>query len=251
MMSPWKEKMMIRVSKSPKVVMPLNLGRNFSLKYSMPFFFIIKKRVSAPPASGTTTNNTIEKKSVSQGIVTPFTPNKSCTSGTNSTRISRSFTETCTSVCAGSPLVRWLHTNTIAVQGATPNNTAPVTKSCARPAGMKDWKMTLKNRVASPNIKNGLISQLLPVDMRIPKGFFLTFLMDWKSIFIIMGKIIIQMSTAMGRFCPAYWSFSKTAGMPGRYFPIRMPAAIIGRTAAFIHFLRTPCSNFCSLCCYY
>lgn len=129
----------------------------------------------------------MEKASISHGMLTPFTPSRNCTSGTNSTRIRRSLTETCTSVCAGSPFVRLLHTNTIAVHGATPSNTAPVTKSCASSAGMKARNMTLKNRAARPNMRKGLMSQLLPLEIRMPKACFPTFLMDWKSIFIIIG----------------------------------------------------------------
>ncbi len=98
-----------------------------------------------------------------------------------------SLIDTCTNVYAGSPLVRALQTNTIAVHGATPRITAPVMKSCARSAGISGLKINARNSVASPNIRNGLIPQVLPVDMRMALGCFLTFMTDLKSTFIIIG----------------------------------------------------------------
>ena len=57
-----------------------------------------KWRVAIPAARGSTTYNTVDRTSVSQGTVTLVTPSKNAAMGAKATTITRSFTETCTSV---------------------------------------------------------------------------------------------------------------------------------------------------------
>ena len=68
----------------------------------------------------------IEKISRSHRKATLFSPSKNETIDTKRKIISTSLTETCTRVCAKFPFVSLLYKNTMGVQGATPNSTAPV-----------------------------------------------------------------------------------------------------------------------------
>ena len=88
--------------------------------------------MAIPAISGISTNNTTDKNNVSQGTVTFDIPNKNFTIGTNAISIIKSLVATWTTVYDGFPLVKALHTNTIAVQGAAPKSTAPVKYSFAK-----------------------------------------------------------------------------------------------------------------------
>ncbi|CDN90093.1 hypothetical protein BN948_04534 [Hydrogenophaga intermedia] len=55
-------------------------------------------RVITPAASGSTTYNTVDSSSVDQGTVTSVTPNRKAAMGAKATTMTRSFTDTCTSV---------------------------------------------------------------------------------------------------------------------------------------------------------
>lgn len=125
MVSPWKENRRMSVRSNPHGVTLSNLCTNTSSKYSLPRLLIIIRRVAMAVTSGITTKSSTESSSVAQGMVMPQTPNSRATIGENATRMMRSFTATCTSVYEASPLVRWLHTKTIAVQVAAPSSTAP------------------------------------------------------------------------------------------------------------------------------
>ncbi len=48
----------------------------------------------------------------------------------------------------------------------------------ANSVDMKFLNIILKNRNANPYIRNGLISQLVPLEITIPSGFFPTFFID-------------------------------------------------------------------------
>ena len=64
---------------------------------------------------------------VSQGTTIADMPNKNATNGANATTMMASFKATWDKVNNGSPLVKRLHTNTIAVQGAAANRINPAT----------------------------------------------------------------------------------------------------------------------------
>ena len=68
---------------------------------------------------------TTESNSVSHGTLIDDTPSSSATIGANATTMIVSLSATCVSVKWGSPLVRLLHTNTIAVQGAAASRIRP------------------------------------------------------------------------------------------------------------------------------
>ena len=74
-------------------------------------------------------------------------------------------------------MVRVLHTNTIAVQGAAPSRTAPARYCVAGSGVMNVLKSTKKNRLEIPYMVNGLISQLVIQVTNSPFGFLPTFLM--------------------------------------------------------------------------
>ena len=84
-------------------------------------------------------------------------------------------------------MVKWLHTKTIAVQGAAPSSTAPARYSRASGSGIHALKITKKNTHAIPNIVKGLISQFTTQVTNSPLGFLPTSRMLWKSTFSIMG----------------------------------------------------------------
>lgn len=75
--------------------------------------------------TGTTMYRPTEVKSVSQGTVIDDSPSKSATTGAKATTMIASLSATCDSVKYGSPLHSWLHTNTIAVQGAAAKRIRP------------------------------------------------------------------------------------------------------------------------------
>jgi hypothetical protein len=62
--------------------------------------------------------------------------------------------EAWTSVLLASPWVRWLHTNTMAVQGATPNRIIPAMYCCASAAGTRPVKTRSKNGTPRAAIEN-------------------------------------------------------------------------------------------------
>ena len=75
--------------------------------------------------------------------------------------------------------------------------------------------MTKKKSQAIPNMVKGLISQLVTQVTYSPRGFLPTFLMLAKSTFIIMGKIISQIRTAMGIETFSYSSCDNNEGISG------------------------------------
>ena len=84
-------------------------------------------------------------------------------------------------------MVKVLHTKTMAVQGAAPSRTAPARYDLASSGVINALKITKKNRLAIPYMVEGLIIQLVIQVTNSPFGFLPTFLMLWKSTFIIMG----------------------------------------------------------------
>src|ERR1022692_2919124 len=149
--------------------------------------------------------------------------------GTNSTSMIRSLTETCTSVYAGSPSVRWLQTNTMAVHGAAARMMQPAIYWPASPGLMKAENTTRKNSHANNAMENGFTSQFTTNVTNRPAGRLRTFRMLVKSTFIIMGVIMSQIRTAMGTLIWLPRPNSQplrtwTAG--DRNLPISTPAAM-------------------------
>src|ERR1022692_4571362 len=149
--------------------------------------------------------------------------------GTNSTSMIRSLTETCTSVYAGSPSVRWLQTNTMAVHGAAARMMQPAIYWPASPGLMKAENTTRKNSHANNAMENGFTSQFTTNVTNRPAGRLRTFRMLGKTTFIIMGGIISQIRTAMGTLIWLPRPNSQpirtwTAG--DRNLPISTPAAM-------------------------
>ena len=69
--------------------------------------------------------STTESTSVSHGTVIADRPSSRPTMGAKANTMMVSLSATCDSVKCGSPLVRLLHTNTIAVQGAAASRMRP------------------------------------------------------------------------------------------------------------------------------
>ena len=69
--------------------------------------------------------STTDTSSVAHGTVMADSPSKNATSGAKAITIMLSLSATCESVNSGSPFVKRLHTNTIAVQGAAANKISP------------------------------------------------------------------------------------------------------------------------------
>ena len=84
-----------------------------------------------PKNKGTTTYKITEIIRVSQGTSISVTPKYKAANGAKAKIIIRSLIDTCNNVKFGSPLVRLLHTKTIAVHGATPNRIIPAIYSFA------------------------------------------------------------------------------------------------------------------------
>ena len=76
-------------------------------------------------ASGIRMYITTDSNNVSHGTLIDDTPSSSATKGAKATTIIRSFRATCVKVKLGSPSVKLLHTNTIAVQGAAASRIRP------------------------------------------------------------------------------------------------------------------------------
>ena len=76
----------------------------------------------------------------------------------------------------------------------------------------------------------GLISQLTVSVTVSPFGILMALTMLPKSIFSIIGKIIIQMRIAMGMETLAYSNFPSTSGTMGNSLPIAIPAIIQAAT---------------------
>ena len=100
----------------------------------------------------------------------------------------------------GSPLVRLLQTNTIAVHGATPNNIIPAMYCLESSGESKLEKNISKKRIPNIAIVNGLMIQLMIKVKRMPLGLALKSIILAKSIFIIIGSIITQIKSATKRF---------------------------------------------------
>ena len=75
--------------------------------------------------TGITMYRTTDVISVSQGTVIAEMPSRKPTRGAKATTMMLSFSATCDSVNSGSPLVRRLHTNTMAVHGAAASRISP------------------------------------------------------------------------------------------------------------------------------
>ena len=76
-------------------------------------------------ATGITMYSTTEVSRVSHGTVMADTPSKNATSGAKASTMMLSFSATCDRVNSGSPPVRRLHTNTMAVHGAAASRMSP------------------------------------------------------------------------------------------------------------------------------
>ena len=57
-----------------------------------------RRRVNTPAASGSTTYSTVDSSSVCQGTSTSVTPSRKAAIGAKANTMTRSFTDTCTSV---------------------------------------------------------------------------------------------------------------------------------------------------------
>src|ERR1051326_5759854 len=111
--------MQTSVASSAVMVTGANRGSRVSSNHSRPCVRINHVRRIVPAVKGMTMKTTTEYRSTWKGTVSDDAPaTRNWTMGTNATSMIRSLTDTCTSVYAGSPLVRWLQTNTIAVHGA-------------------------------------------------------------------------------------------------------------------------------------
>ena len=75
--------------------------------------------------TGITMYNTTEVNKVSHGTLIADMPSSRPTSGANANTMIVSLSATCDKVNSGSPLVKRLHTNTMAVQGAAANKIRP------------------------------------------------------------------------------------------------------------------------------
>ena len=73
---------------------------------------------------------------------------------------------------------------------------------------------------------NGLINQFTTKVMVSPLGILKAFTILPKSIFSIMGKIMIQIKIAIGIETLAYSSLPKVSGTTGNSFPIAIPATM-------------------------
>ena len=114
----------------------------------------------------------------------------------------------------------------MAVQGAAPNRTAPARYSRAISSGIKALKKMKKNSQATANMLKGLISQLTVSVIVKPLGILMAFTMLPKSIFSIIGKIIIHIKMAMGMETLAYSSLPRNSGTRGKNLPRAMPATM-------------------------
>ena len=98
-----------------------------------------------------------------------------------------SFNATCVSVKSGSPSQRLLHTNTIAVQGATPSRIMPAMYSLADCGSTHGAKMYWKNSTPRAAMVKGLMSQFTTRVSSSPCGRLPTSLMARQSTWIIIG----------------------------------------------------------------
>src|ERR1035438_4971317 len=100
-------------------------------------------------------NTTTEVISTLAGTTTWATPQRNITIGANATSMIKSFTATCTSVYAGSPSVRYDHTNTMAVQGAAARIINPAVYSFAISGAIHAPNTCCMNTHASNAMLNG------------------------------------------------------------------------------------------------
>jgi hypothetical protein len=82
-------------------------------------------RKSCAKITGITMYSTTEVSSVAHGTVIADMPKSKPTSGAKAITMMLSFKATCDKVKSGSPPVRRLHTNTMAVQGAAASKMSP------------------------------------------------------------------------------------------------------------------------------
>ncbi|EKD38103.1 MAG: hypothetical protein ACD_75C00861G0001 [uncultured bacterium] len=98
-LSAWKAKISTRVAKRAEIATGCRVGRKVPLNHSLPLLFISHIRVRTPAASGMTMKTTTEVNSTEKGTIRLEAPaTRNLTMGANSTSMSRSFTDTCTSV---------------------------------------------------------------------------------------------------------------------------------------------------------
>ena len=88
----------------------------------------------------------------------------------------------------------------MAVQGATPKSIIPAIYCFASSGETKFLKKNSKNKIPSIAIVNGLTIQLIISVITNPFGAELNSLILRKSIFIIIGKIMSQISRATSKF---------------------------------------------------
>src|SRR5512141_1356901 len=117
--------MSTKVSSKAPIITGWNFGRKRVSNHSLPCDLRSAVRVSHPAANGITINTTTDVISTLAGTTTCATPHRNITIGANATSMIKSFTATWTSVYAGSPSVRYDHTNTMAVQGAAARMISP------------------------------------------------------------------------------------------------------------------------------
>src|ERR1051326_7502104 len=150
----------MRVVSKAVIVSGAKRGSNVFSNHARPCVPINQARRTVPAVNGITMNTTTEYNKTLNGTVSDDAPvTRNWTIGTNATSMMRSFTDTCTSVYAGSPSVRWLQTNTMAVHGAAARMIHPAMYWSASAGPMNARNMTRKNNQASSAIENGFMSQ--------------------------------------------------------------------------------------------
>ena len=90
--------------------------------------------------------------------------------GANATTMIASLSATCDKVNTGSPRVKRLQTNTIAVQGAAARMISPAIYSPIRSAGSRSANRCCRKSTASSAIENGFTNQLTNRVMPMPRA---------------------------------------------------------------------------------
>ena len=104
MFSAWNAKISTSVASSASMLTGAKRGSSTCSNHARPRVRTNHCRSSTPAASGMTMKTSTEYSSTWNGTCSDEAPlTRKRTIGANSTSISRSFTETCTSVYAGSP----------------------------------------------------------------------------------------------------------------------------------------------------
>src|SRR3990172_12364107 len=159
MLSAWKAKMQISVASSARMLTGWRTETNRS-NHACPLVRIRIPLETTPAESGMTMKKMTEYSRTMNGTVREDAPRtRSVTIGANRTSMIRSLTDTCTRVYAGSPSVRWLHTKTMAVQGAAARMMTPAMYWSASAGVIQAEKMWRKKTHPISAMENGFTSQ--------------------------------------------------------------------------------------------